>query len=233
VLRELVHLCRHAPGALALKRKLPQAELYETLIARADAAGLAEQRARLTATLTGSIVEVGCGTGAMFPFYGDVDVTAIEPDPEFVAIASRNAMDLARRAALQPAQPSPRIRVVEASGEALPLADRSMDAAVIALVLCSVPSPEAILAEVWRVVRPGGRVRLIEHVRSERRVAGRLMDLVDPLWLRLNGQGCHLNRDPKPALERAGFTIDRDEPFQIWSSGLPAFPMRLFLTTRQ
>jgi SAM-dependent methyltransferase len=225
VLRELVHLCRHAPGALALKRKLPQAELYETLIARADAAGLMEHRRRLIAGLTGSILEVGCGTGAMFPLYGAADVAAIEPDPEFAEIARRNATELARRAALVPSQPSPRIRVIEASGEALPLADRSMDAAVIALVLCSVPSVEDVLREVMRVVRPGGHVRLLEHVRSPRRVAGALMDLANPLWLRVNGQGCRMNRDPIPALERTGFVIDHVEPFQIWSAGIPAFPM--------
>jgi ubiquinone/menaquinone biosynthesis C-methylase UbiE len=123
--------------------------------------------------------------------------------------------------------------VIEASGEALPLADRSMDAAVLALVLCSVPSVDAVLGEIRRVVRPGGEVRLLEHVRSERRVVGALMDLANPVWLRVNGQGCRMNRDPQGALARNGFAIERVEPFQIWSAGLPAFPMRCFLTRRQ
>ena len=62
------------------------------------------------------------------------------------------------------------------------------------------------------------------------------MNAVNPLWLRVNGQGCRLNRDPLPALERAGLSIERVEPFQIWSAGIPAFPMRLIycgVTTRK
>jgi ubiquinone/menaquinone biosynthesis C-methylase UbiE len=219
VLRELAHLCRHAPATLALKSKLPQAELYRTLIERADAAGLAERRAQLVAGLRGKLVEVGCGTGSMFPYYRDAEVTAIEPDPDFAHHARLAA----------PAH----VRVVDASGEALPLADRSMDGAVLALVLCSVPSVDAVLSEVARVVKPGGRVNLLEHVRSERRVAGRLMDLANPLWLRVNGQGCRMNRDPRQALERHGFAIEHEDKFQIWSAGMPAFPMRVFLTRRQ
>lgn len=212
-------MCRHAPATLALKNRVPQAELYATLIERADAAGLSEWRARLVAGLSGRIVEIGCGTGSMFRHYRDVDVIGIEPDPEFAARARRAA--------------SNRITVVEASGEALPLADASVDAAILALVLCSVPSVDDVLREVVRVVRPGGELRLIEHVRSERRIAGMLMDLANPLWLRVNGQGCRMNRDPLPAIERVGFSIQRVEPFQIWAAGLPAFPMRLILTRRQ
>jgi SAM-dependent methyltransferase len=219
MLAELAHLCRHAPATLALKRKLPQAELYATLIARADAAGLAVRRAELVAGLRGRVVEVGCGTGSMFAHYRDVEVTAIEPDPEFAAHARIAAAGLP-------------IEVVEGTGEAIPLADGSMDAAVLALVLCSVPSVDDVVREVARVVRPGGEVRLLEHVRSPRRVAGALMDLANPLWLRVNGQGCRLNRDPIPALERAGLRIQRVEPFQIWSAGLPAFPMRVIAAAR-
>jgi len=210
---------RHAPGTLALKRKLPQDELYATLIARADAAGLARWRSELVRGLVGHVVEVGCGTGAMFPYYRGVDrVTAVEPDEAFAARARQAA--------------APPIEVVIGSGEALPLPTGAADAAVVALVLCSVPSVDAVCNEIARVVRPGGVVRLIEHVRSPRRIAGRLMDAVDPLWFKLNGQGCRMNRDPMPALERAGLRIDRVESFQIWSAGIPAFPMRFISAAR-
>lgn len=224
MLAELVHVLRHAPRTLALKRRLPQDELYATLIARADAAGLGEQRAALVADLRGHVLEIGAGTGAMFAHYRDVDrVTALEPDPMFAAHAREVA---AARAGAAANTARPAIEVVEASGDHVPLADASVDAVVVALVLCSVASDAAVCKEIARVVRPGGAVRLIEHVRSPRRVVGALMDAVDPLWLHLNGQGCHLNRDPLPALERAGIVIDHVEPFQIWSAGLPAFPMR-------
>lgn len=221
MLAEVVHLCRHAPSTLALKYRLPQAELYATLIARADAAGLAARRAALVSGLSGRVVEVGCGTGAMFGYYHEVDVTAIEPDPAFAAHARAAAAN-------KPAK----ISVIAAAGEALPLADSSMDAVVAALVLCSVSSVDAVCAELSRVVRRGGQIRLLEHVRSERPIAGALMDLANPLWLRVNGQGCRMNRDPRPALQRAGIQVERIEPFQIWSAGIPAFPMRLIFASR-
>ena len=222
MLREIAHLLRHAPGALALKRRLPQDELYAALIARADAAGLAAKRGELVAGLTGHVVEIGCGTGAMFPYYTTVSrVTAIEPDPAFAA-----------RARAAAAQARVRIDVVETAGEGLPLPDGSADAAVVALVLCSVTSVDDVCREIARVVRPGGELRLIEHVKSPRRVAGALMSALDPVWLRLNGQGCHMDRDPLPALARAGFDVERSEPFQIWSAGIPAFPMRLIFARR-
>jgi ubiquinone/menaquinone biosynthesis C-methylase UbiE len=217
MIAELVHLFRHAPATLALKRRLPQDELYATLIARADAAGLADRRKQLVHGLHGHVLELGCGTGAMFAHYKDVDrVTAIEPDAAFASHA--------RVAAANADVP---IDVLEASGDAIPLTDASVDAIVVALVLCSVESVDAVVRELARVIRPGGSLRLIEHVRSSRRLRGLLMDAANPLWLRLNGQGCRMNRDPRPALEDAGFTIDRDEASQIWSAGIPAFPMRL------
>jgi SAM-dependent methyltransferase len=222
MLAEVFHLVRHAPATLALKRRLPQDELYATLMARADAAGLAERRRALVAGLRGHVLEIGCGTGAMFAHYDGVErVTAIEPDAAFRAHAERAARD-----ARVP------IDVLDASGERIPLGDAAVDAVVVALVLCSVPSVDAVCGELARVVRPGGEVRLLEHVRSPRAVAGALMRAVDPLWLRLNGQGCHLSRDPLPALERAGIRVERVEPFQVWSPGIPAFPMRLIFARR-
>lgn len=223
MLAEVAHLLRHAPATLALKRRLPQDELYATLISRADEAGLAARRDELVAGLHGHVAEIGCGTGSMFAHYRDVDrVTAMEPDAAFA--------DHAREAARDARVP---ITVVEAIGEAIPLEDASVDAVVVALVLCSVQSVENVCGEIARVVRPGGDVRLLEHVRSPKRIRGLLMDAVNPLWLRLNGQGCRLNRDPVPELEDAGIAIERVVPFKIWSAGLPAFPMRLMFAKRR
>ena len=214
---ELGQFLRHAPATLALKRKLPQAELYAELMRRADEAGLADRRHALVDGLRGHVVEVGCGTGAMFGHYRDVErVTAIEPDAAFAA--------LARDAA---ARVSVRVDVIEGRGEAIPVADAAADAVVVALVLCSVPRVDDVVRELARVVKPGGVVRLLEHVRSPRLIAGALMHAINPIWLALNGQGCRMNRDPLPALERGGLRIERVEPFQVWSAGIPAFPMRL------
>ena len=223
MIRELAHVAVHAPGVIAMMRKLPQHALYETLIARADAAGLADRRRALVAGLAGHVLEIGCGTGAMFAHYAaGVTVIALEPDAAFA--------DRAREVA---AGAAATITVIEGTAEAIPLADAAVDAAVVALVLCSVGSVEAVCRELARVVRPGGQVRFLEHVRSEKRLAGALMRLADPVWLRLNGQGCHMDRDPLPAIAAAGLAVDRVEPFQIWSAGIPAFPMRLVFATRR
>lgn len=223
MIAEILHLCRHAPATLALKRRLPQDQLYATLIERADRAGLAARRRALVDDLRGTVVEVGCGTGAMFAHYRPTArVIAIEPDDAFAAHA-RRAARVARASSVE---------VLVARGEALPLATASCDAAVIALVLCSVPDPNALCREVARVVRPGGVVRLIEHVRSERPLARRLMTALDPLWLRVNGQGCHMDRDPLPAITSAGLRIEAVDAFQVWSAGIPAFPMRAIRAVR-
>ncbi len=219
MLAEIAHVLRHAPATLAMKRRLSQAELYATLVTRMDAAGLAARRRELVAGLHGRVVEIGCGTGAMFPHYAtQLQVTAVEPDASFA--------DKARAAA------PPYVTVVDGRGEALPLADASADAAVVALVLCSVTSPDAVCAEIARVVRPGGAVRLIEHVRSPGAIAGALMHAVNPLWLAVNGQHCQMDRDPMPSLARAGIVVEGVDKFQVWAAGVPAFPMRALRARR-
>ena len=202
---------------MRLKASMSQDELYATLISRADAAGLADRRRDLVAELRGHVVEIGCGTGAMFPHYHGVDrVTAIEPDPEFIKRAR-----VAARTADVP------IDVIDGKGEDTHIADHSVDAVVVALVLCTVSNVDSVVNEIVRIVKPGGEVRLLEHVRSEKAIAGALMHAVNPLWYVLNGQGCRLNRNPIAALEKAGLQIERVERFQLWSAGLPAFPFRL------
>jgi len=216
MLRELGHFLWHAPATLRLKARLPQDELYQLLMERWDTAGLGARRADLVRSLSGQVLEVGSGTGIMFPHYASTaQVTAIEPDGAFAARSEPAA-----------ARADAKIEIVEGRGEALPFPDARFDAAVLALVLCSVPSVTDVLAEVHRVLQPGSTLRLLEHVRSPRRVAGWLMDRFDGLWLRLNAQGCHMNRNPIPSLAAAGFEVRAVEAFQIYSAGLPAFPLR-------
>lgn len=220
MLRELAHFLFWAPQSLYLKSRLSQAELYDRLMGRAESRGMAPFRRRLVEGLTGEVLEVGAGTGLGLPYYGpDARVVALEPDEAFRALA-------VPRAAASPA----RIELTDGSLDALPFADGRFDALVCALVLCSVGDVATALREMRRVVRPGGEVRLIEHVRSERPVAGRLMELANPAWLFLNGQGCNLHRDTTRLVREAGYEVLEDEPFQLFSPGLPAFPMRLMRT---
>lgn len=215
-MRALLHFLRHAPATLGLKRRLGQAELYDTLMDRADAAGLGVQRDALVAGLHGDILEIGAGTGRMFPRYAsNARVTALEPDRTFAARATEPA-----------ARARATITILDGAAEQLDFPDQRFDAAVVCLVLCSVGSVRAVADELRRVLKPGAELRLLEHVCSEKPVAGFFMRSFNWLWRLLNGQGCNMHRRPLPVLRAAGFEIDSVEPFQVFSAGLPAFPMR-------
>jgi len=168
-----------------------------------DARGAAEHRAELVAGLTGSVVEVGCGPGSMFVHYpaAVTSVLAVEPDPYLREHAVRAAAGA----------PVP-VTVVAGRADALPMRDRSCDAVVLSLVLCSVPDVADALAEARRVLRPGGELRFYEHVRSASRVVGVLEDVVTPLWRRSAGN-CHPNRDTVGAIRATGFRIERVRRF--------------------
>jgi ubiquinone/menaquinone biosynthesis C-methylase UbiE len=99
------------------------------------------------------------------------------------------------------------VPLVRAAAEALPFRDGAFDTVVSGLVLCSVTDPGRALAEVRRVLRPGGELRALEHVRSTVPWRARWQDRVQPLWTRLTG-GCRPNRDTERAVEAAGFAID-------------------------
>lgn len=221
MLRELAHFLFWAPESLYLKSRLSQAALYDELMGRTETRGMARFRERLAEGLRGEVLEVGAGTGLQLPYYeAGTRVVALEPDVAFRDLA-------APRAQTSRAE----VELTAGSVEVLPFKDGRFDAVVCSLVLCSVPDVTAALAEMARVVRPGGEVRLIEHVRSDGAVAGRLMRAVNSTWLALNGQGCNLDRDTVRLVREAGYSVLEDEPFQLFSPGLPAFPMR-FLRTR-
>lgn len=215
MLREVGHFAWHAPKTLWKKWRLTQAELYDDILGEADRAGLAEQRSALVSDLRGEVLELGAGTGAMLPHYGaKAKVTGIEQGESFLERA-RSRTDYKASVDLQ-----------VGNAESLAFDAGRFHAVVAALVLCSVDSPEKVLAEIRRVLQPGGELRLVEHVVSDRPVSGALMRTLDPVWMKLNGQGCRMARDTEAAIEHASFEIVERHPFQIFAPGLPAFPMR-------
>jgi ubiquinone/menaquinone biosynthesis C-methylase UbiE len=173
------------------------AHAYERMSAESEARGAAEHRARLLGDVAGRVIEVGAGNGLNFGHYppGVTSVLAVEPEDRLRASARR-----ASRTASVP------VTVVAGHADALPADDAAFDAAVLSLVLCSVPDPRTALAEVRRVLQPAGQLRFYEHVRSARAALALLEDLVSPLWALAAG-GCHLNRDVVAEVRAAGFEI--------------------------
>jgi SAM-dependent methyltransferase len=176
---------------------------YLKLERTADERGQAAFRDRLLSGLSGRVLEVGAGHGPNFPHYGaGVDeVVAIEPEPGLRARAER--------AAAEAAVP---IRVVDAAAESLPADEPSFDAAVCALVLCSVPSQQAALAAIHAALRPGAELRYYEHVVSERAPLAALQRFADLGWQHVAG-GCHMARDTEASIRAAGFEIRSSDRF--------------------
>jgi ubiquinone/menaquinone biosynthesis C-methylase UbiE len=157
-------------------------------------AEIGDHRRRLLAGLVGRVLEVGAGNGLNFPHYPATvtDVLAVEPEPYL------------RRLALAAARQAP----VDGTAEALPAPDRAVDAVVASLVLCTVADPDQALAEVRRVLRPGGRLRFYEHVRAQDPQLARWQDRLERPWGWLVG-GCHPNRDTVAAITAAGLRAER------------------------
>jgi ubiquinone/menaquinone biosynthesis C-methylase UbiE len=156
-----------------------------------------EYRTELVAGLRGRVLEVGAGTGLNFQLYPEgVEVVAMEPEPNMIRRARERVGD----------GPST-VRLVRGVAEALPFPDGCFDAAVVSLVLCSVPRPRASIAELRRVLRAGGELRIFEHVRSENPRHARWQDWLTPLWRPLSA-GCHPNRDTAASLRAAGFDVE-------------------------
>ena len=169
------------------------ARLYDPMMASVERRGLARERARLLGLSSGDVVELGAGTGLNLPHYpASVRLTLTEPTPE-----------MAERLRARVARERPEAQVLLAPAEQLPLPDASADAVVSTLVLCTVESPQRALAEVRRVLRPGGRLLLFEHVATQG-AWGRVQRFVEPVQ-RCCARGCHLTRDTRGELERAGF----------------------------
>jgi ubiquinone/menaquinone biosynthesis C-methylase UbiE len=169
--------------------------LYDGLCALLDRTGLDAWRRWLAAGARGRTLDVGCGTGRGLPLYG-LDTRVIGLDPAWASLVR------ARRRA-------PGVPLVRGSAEALPFRAGAFDTVVSSLALCSVPDQVRSLAEMRRVLRPDGRLRMLEHVRSTRAWKATFQDRVQPIWTRLSG-GCHPNRDTERAVESAGFAIEAE-----------------------
>jgi ubiquinone/menaquinone biosynthesis C-methylase UbiE len=165
--------------------------LYDAACTLLERTGLGRWRRRLCEGARGRVLDVGCGTGRNLPL--------LPPG----TVGSDLALDLLLRARGR----APAARLVQARAEALPFRDGAFDTVVSGLVFCSVDDPARGLAEVRRVLGPGGTLRMLEHVRSEHPRWARWQDRLQPVWTRVTG-GCRPNRDTERAVEAAGFLIE-------------------------
>jgi ubiquinone/menaquinone biosynthesis C-methylase UbiE len=169
-------------------------------------------RRQLLAGLTGRVIEVGCGNGMNFTHYPPevTDLLAIEPEPYLRRLAERQA----EHATIP-------VRVIDGLADQLPAPDAAFDAAVTSLVLCSVPDQARALREIRRVLRGGGQLRFLEHVRADSPRLARVQRLLDATVWPIFGGGDHSSRDTRAAIQDAGFTITSIESFRYPESRIP------------
>jgi SAM-dependent methyltransferase len=188
------------------------AALYDRGARHLDEAGLADRRRQLLEGLEGDVLEIGAGTGFNLAYYPPgIRLVLLEPDPHMRQKLAERIDTMGRP-----------VEVVDAMAEELPFPADSFDAVVATLVLCSVADVGRALLEIHRVLRPDGRLLLIEHVRGEGRTA-RLQDVVAPASRLL--LSCAPNRRTADAVRRAGFALS-EEAFELEGSApwtKPAF----------
>jgi len=185
----------------------PFAALYDGIMDATERHGLSALRDDLLGGLHGDVVEIGAGTGVNLGHYGDGirSLTLLEPEGPMAGRLRARVASSGREAT-----------VLQAPAEHLPLPDDSADVVVCTLVLCTVRDPAAALAEVRRVLRPGGRFVFVEHVRApdEDPATQRLQRWVEPIWSTLGG-GCHLTRDTAASIEAAGLRFTALHPWRM------------------
>ncbi len=176
------------------------AAVYDSLMGPLERSTGDAWRAELVGPLRGRVLEIGAGTGKNLDHYGDVRALVLaEPDRHM-------RKKLAQKVAA--AKLAASIDVVSWEAEDLEAPDASFDAVVCTLVLCTVRDPARALAEIRRVLAPGGKLIFLEHVVAEVARARRWQERIDPVWKHVAG-GCHLCRDTERTIERAGFVVER------------------------
>ncbi len=173
----------------------------------------AKMRQHVVPKAKGLVAEIGFGSGLNLPYYNAEQVErliAIDPDEKMLSLARPKLPELMK------------VELLPARGECLPLESGSVDTVVVTYAFCTIPASGRALAEIKRVLKPGGRLLFSEHGRSDRPFCGRMQDRFNGLWGQLAG-GCNLNRSPIQLIEAAGFVVRnlrQDHfPLHLWPLG--------------
>ena len=182
---------------------------------------LMDKRRELLSPIHGEVLEIGFGTGLNLPFYQNVDtVFALEPSAEIYHLA------------LERVHAAPfEVHHLQARAEKLPFADQSLQHIVSTWTLCSIAELELALTEIFRVLKPGGTLHVVEHVLNTNNLyIQRLQQLLTPVQKRL-ADGCHLNRDIEQALKTMGFELSEQHYF--YAEGIPKLGQLMLLARAQ
>ncbi len=184
-------------GLATQRRYDRQAALYDLIEVPVELVVFKRLRRRLWSDVRGALVlEIGVGTGKNVPHYReDTRAVAVDISPRMLRRAAGRARHLEQS-----------VDLILADAQHLPFRDNAFDTAVATFVFCSVPDPISGLKEVRRVVQDGGTVHLLEHVRAGGPAIGSLMDLANPIAVRLSG--ANINRDTVSNVEKAGIALD-------------------------
>jgi len=192
------------------------ASIYDRFMKRVENRCLKKYRSQLLESLSGTVLEIGTGTGANLPFYPQTleKLVLSDPHPRMRKILAKKAEKHA----------FPHLEIREGSAECIEAENASFDFVVATLVCCSFVNLEQGLIEIRRVLKPGGKLLFIEHVAAKEGTRKRRwQNRITPLWSRLSGN-CHLNRETEPALLAVGFTLLHIQREPMCTS-IPLFPM--------
>jgi ubiquinone/menaquinone biosynthesis C-methylase UbiE len=180
------------------------AAMYDRMMAGTEKAGLADMRKELLSRAHGDVLEIGAGTGVNLRYYGPAErLVLTEPEEPMV-----------RRLRSHARGKGGSVEVVQAPAESLPFPDGTFDTAVATLALCTVGDADRAIGELRRVLRPGGQLLFLEHVRSDDPKLAQWQDRLLPLWKRF-GHGCNCNRPTADSIRHAGFEIEELTPGEL------------------